>query len=103
MAARARAAVAIASTRKCAHFAPKRRSNPAPVPHPDSALCPLSAAPRMEQPIYRVIVPPLTFDANEPAPPPDPDPADILLVREAEPLSQPVFDGRVEPTLEAAN
>lgn len=60
-------------------------------------------APSLEQPIYRVIVPPLTFDADEPAPPPDPDPANILLVREAEPLSQPVFEGHVEPTLEAAS
>jgi hypothetical protein len=59
--------------------------------------------PRTEQPIYRVYVPPLTFDANEPAPPPDPDPANILLVREAQPLSQPVFEGHVEPTLEAAS
>jgi hypothetical protein len=50
-----------------------------------------------------VYVPPLTFDANEPAPPPDPDPANILLVREAQPLSQPVFEGHVEPTLEAAS
>jgi hypothetical protein len=59
--------------------------------------------PRTDQPIYRVYVPPLTFDANDPAPPPDPDPASILLVREAEPLSQPVFSGHVDPTFEAAS
>jgi hypothetical protein len=84
--------------------APKKIELSVPVPRIPIRPQPVAPpAPRMEQPIYRVIVPPLTFDANEPAPPPDPDPANILLVREAEPLSQPVFDGRVEPTLEAAS
>ena len=85
--------------------APKKIELSVPVPRFPTRPQPVAPPPppRTELPIYRVYVPPLTFDANEPAPPPDPDPASILLVREAEPLAQPVFAGHVEPTLEAAS
>jgi hypothetical protein len=60
-------------------------------------------SPRTDEPIYRVYMPPLSFDANDPDMPADPDPAQILMVREAAPLDVPLFEGRVEPTLEAAS
>jgi hypothetical protein len=75
--------------------------NPAARPRPTAAPAP----PRVEQPIYRVYLPPLTFDANAPEEPPDPDPAHIFMVREVQPLPLmrlDEFDEEVEPTLEAA-
>src|SRR5437762_1706664 len=59
-------------------------------------------APRTEEPIYRVYAPPLVFDASNPDMPADPDPAQIIMVREAEPLATPFFEGNVEPALETA-
>ena len=46
--------------------------------------------------VYRVDMPPLTFDAKSPAPPPDPDPSTMLLVRESRVAPEVVFRGRVE-------
>jgi hypothetical protein len=46
--------------------------------------------------VYRVDMPPLTFDAKSPTPPPDPDPSTILLVRESRVAPEVVFRGRVE-------
>jgi hypothetical protein len=59
-------------------------------------------APRTEEPIYRVYAPPLVFDASDPDMPADPDPAQIIMVREAAPLALPFFEGNVEPSLETA-
>jgi len=53
--------------------------------------------PAVEQPIYKVVMPPLTFDAASPGPPPDPSPATILLVRTVRLRPTVVFRGRVEP------
>ena len=53
--------------------------------------------PAIEQPVYKVMMPPLTFDAAAPAPPPDPSPETILLVREVRVQPEVVFRGRVEP------
>ncbi len=64
---------------------------------------PPATAPKTERPVYRVYMPPLTFDASEPDMPADPDPAQILMLREAAPLETPFFAGRVEPTLEGAS
>ena len=50
-----------------------------------------------EEPIYTVLMPPLSFDANSPAPPPDPSPETILLVREARLRPSVVFHGHVNP------
>ncbi len=52
--------------------------------------------PKIEEPIYKVIMPPLTFDAAAPAPPPVPGPDTILLVREVRVRPAEVFHGRVE-------
>lgn len=60
-------------------------------------------APRTEEPIYRVYMPPLTFDAASPEPPPDPDPAGILMVRGVQPLPELFFRGQVEPPAEVAS
>ena len=48
-------------------------------------------------------MPPLTFDAMSPEPPPDPDPVGIFMVREAQSLPELYFRGQVEPTAEAAS
>lgn len=52
--------------------------------------------PEVEEPIYKVLMPPLTFDAAKPAPLPPPDPETILLVREVRVRPAEVFHGRVE-------
>jgi hypothetical protein len=77
-------------------------ANPATRPRPATAP---AATPRIEQPIYRVYAPPLSFDASAPLPPeePDPDPAHILLLRQVEPLADPSFTAQAEPTAEAAS
>ncbi len=55
-----------------------------------------ASTPPTEEPIYHVYMPPLTFDASAPAPPPEADPQTILLVREARVRPDVVFQGRVE-------
>ncbi len=52
--------------------------------------------PAVEEPIYKVLMPPLTFDAAKPAPPPPPSPETILLVREVRVRPAETFHGRVE-------
>ncbi len=60
---------------------------------PDSAPPPSLT----QEPIYTIIMPPLSFDANSPAPPPDPSPETILLVREIRMRPTVVFRGHVNP------
>jgi hypothetical protein len=50
-----------------------------------------------EEPVYTVLMPPLSFDANSPAPPPAPDPETILLVREVRSRSSAIYRGHVDP------
>lgn len=50
----------------------------------------------VDEPIYKVLMPPLMFDASKPIPPPDPRPETILLVRKARVRPSVVFHGRVE-------
>src|SRR5438477_5754855 len=70
--------------------APKQIEVSVPVPAAAKPRAvPPMPAPRTEEPIYRVYAPPLTFDASDPDMPADPDPAQILMVREAEPLATP--------------
>jgi hypothetical protein len=58
-------------------------------------------APAVSIPIYKVVMPPLTFSANAPAPPGEPSTDMILLVRIAHVEPQWQFKGRVEaPQLE---
>jgi hypothetical protein len=52
--------------------------------------------PAIEAPIYKIMMPPLTFDAAAPAPPPTPSPETILLLREVRVRQAEVFIGRVE-------
>ncbi len=56
--------------------------------------------PAIEEPIYKVLMPPLSFDAAAPAPPPEPSPETILLVREARVRPAVIFRGRVVPAPE---
>jgi hypothetical protein len=53
--------------------------------------------PPVEEPVYTVLMPPLSFDATAPAPPPDPSPETIMLVREMRVRPAAVFHGHVEP------
>lgn len=54
-------------------------------------------SPLPEQPVWKIVMPPLTFDASSALPPPDPSPDTILLVREVRVDPNWVFSGRVEP------
>jgi hypothetical protein len=57
--------------------------------------------PAISIPEYKIVMPPLTFSANSPEPPPDPTPDLILLVRVARAEPQWQFTGHVEaPRLE---
>jgi hypothetical protein len=49
------------------------------------------------EPVYTVLMPPLSFDANSPEPPPDPAPETILLVREVRLHPTVEFRGHVNP------
>jgi hypothetical protein len=55
-----------------------------------------SAAPPAPIPVYTVLVPPLTFSASSPVPPPDPGADIFLLVREAHVEPEWQFRGHVE-------
>jgi hypothetical protein len=57
---------------------------------------PPPSAPK-EEPIYTVLMPPLSFNANAPEPPPAPDPETIELVREVRLRPAVVFRGHVNP------
>jgi hypothetical protein len=59
------------------------------------SIAPPSAA--AGEPVYTVLMPPLTFDANSPEPPPAPAPETILLVREVRLRPSVEFRGHVNP------
>lgn len=64
---------------------------------------PTATSAASEEPIYHVLMPALTFDANSPMPPPAPDPSTILLVREVRVRPLAVFRGHINPApLQAA-
>jgi hypothetical protein len=52
--------------------------------------------PAISNPEYKIVMPPLTFSANSPEPPPDPTPDLIMLVRVARAEPQWQFTGHVE-------
>jgi hypothetical protein len=56
------------------------------------------------EPVYTVLMPPLSFDANSPEPPPEPAPETILLVREVRLRPSVEFRGHVNaaPSQEVA-
>jgi hypothetical protein len=62
-------------------------------------VAPLAAA---GEPVYTVLMPPLSFNANSPEPPPDPSPETILLVREVRLRPTAEFRGHVNPAPIAA-
>ena len=49
------------------------------------------------EPVYTVLMPPLSFDASSPEPPPEPAPETILLVREVRLRPSVEFRGHVNP------
>jgi hypothetical protein len=69
---------------------------PLPPQHKRTEIAPPPSAPSQE-PVYTVLMPPLSFDANSPQPPPDPAPETILLVREVRLRPTVEFRGRVNP------
>jgi hypothetical protein len=56
-----------------------------------------AAAPPSNEPVYTVLMPPLSFDAKSPEMPPDPAPETIVLVREVRMQSSVRFQGHVNP------
>lgn len=54
-----------------------------------------------EVPTWHVLMPPLTFDASAPAPPPEPTPEAVVFYREARAVNAVVLTGRVEEKKEA--
>ncbi len=63
-----------------------------------SASSPEPAKPAArEEPVYKVLMPPLAFDAASPALPPEPSPAMIVLVRAVRVRPTLIFRGHVEP------
>lgn len=75
-------------------------SHPAAPPPKDA---PAPAAPPVSTPVYKVVMPPLTFSAASPAPPSDPSPDMILLVRTAQVVPEWKFSGHVDaPQFDAA-
>ncbi len=70
-------------------------------PNPQTPANEVPDAPALSIPIYKVVMPPLTFSANAPAPPGEPSTDMILLVRIAHVEPEWQFKGRVEaPQLE---
>jgi hypothetical protein len=70
-------------------------------PNPPAQANAVPDPPALSIPIYKVVMPPLTFSANAPAPPGEPSTDMILLVRIAHVEPQWQFKGRVEaPQLE---
>jgi hypothetical protein len=69
---------------------------PLPPERKRASNAPPPSAPAGE-PVYTVLMPPLSFDANSPEPPPDPAPETILLVREARLRPSVEFRGHVNP------
>jgi len=63
----------------------------------DSEKKPEPKPPAREEPVWKVVMPPLTFDAAAASPPPEPSPETILLVREVRVRPSVIFTGRVEP------
>jgi hypothetical protein len=55
------------------------------------------AAASSEGPVYKVLMPPISFNANSPSLEPDPSPETILLVREVRLRPSAVFRGHVDP------
>jgi hypothetical protein len=49
------------------------------------------------EPVYTVLMPPLSFDSRSPVPPPDPSPETIFLVREVRVRPSAEFQGHVNP------
>jgi hypothetical protein len=87
---------------------------PAPPPHSKPALDIGALAPPLppqrkrtdispppiastQEPVYTVLMPPLSFDASSPEPPPEPAPETIMLVREVRLRPSAEFRGHVNP------
>jgi hypothetical protein len=78
-------------------LADANEAHPVTPPQSREALDP----PAISIPEYKIVMPPLTFSANSPEPPPDPTPDLIMLVRVARAEPQWQFTGHVEaPHLE---
>lgn len=66
-----------------------------PLPAPDKSAAAL--APPDATPVYKVILPPLSYSSSSPLPPNDPSPESALLIREVHVNPNWDFEGRVEP------
>ena len=70
----------------------------APIASAAAGAAPQPGTPVTPEPVYRVDVPPLTFDSTAPAPGADPDPQTMVLVRDSRVQSDAVFQGHVVAT-----
>lgn len=77
---------------------------PAPLPsqHKKTDNSPPTPSASAGEPVYTVLMPPLSFNANSPEPPPAPAPETILLVREVRLRPSAVFRGHVNPAASPA-
>jgi len=71
---------------RVATIAARPLANPEETPKP----------PATEEPRWTVVMPPLTFDAKSPGPPPEPKPETATLIREIQVRPTVVFQGKVE-------
>ena len=93
------------STPSSAPAATTAATNPAPKALPSGPLVSPPIAPRqsaaaldpsqIDVPVYKVLMPPLIFDAASPGAPPDPTPETFVLVRSAHVQDDAVFEGEV--------
>jgi hypothetical protein len=73
-----------------------------PRPRERTETAAIAAPAPPDQPVYRVDLPPLSFDKSAPEPPPDPSPESIALFREVRVQPEAEFHGHVNPVTIAA-
>ena len=71
-------------------------------PQISAPVAPMQTSPtpdprEIDAPVYKVLMPPLTFDAKSPGAPPDATPETFILVRSAHVQNEAVFEGEVAP------
>jgi hypothetical protein len=96
-----RARMGSSESARSAHSRPARDIGMLAPPAPPDRKRAGNAAPPSTpagEPVYTVLMPPLSFDASSPEPPPDPAPETILLVREVRLRPLVEFRGHVNPT-----
>jgi hypothetical protein len=76
---------------------PARADEIHPAPPPPPKKTPEPSAPPVDQPVWTVVMPPLVYSKDSPAPPPAPSAQTMLLIRESQVQPEWVFSGKVNP------